>query len=68
MLLMTPTLYLLIKICIPALSQYLVIFKPIVLINLFIHSKKYEPIGVADIVQTVKVMQTLKGIADDDEV
>ncbi len=31
-------------------------------------SKKYEPIGVADIVQTVKVMQTLKGIADDDEV
>lgn len=35
--------------------------------NLRCCSKKYEPIGVEDIVQTVKVMQQIKGIADDDE-
>ena len=30
-------------------------------------SKKYQPIGVQDIVQTVKYMQQIKGIADDDD-
>lgn len=30
-------------------------------------SKKYRPIGIEDIVETVKVMQQIKGMEDDDE-